>query len=103
MLFFIYFIEKKVIEKFDYFLDHKETLNSRVFENENIQIGLSKKTLNELETYKEHYLEPINLSNIENYKFKDLITIMDNINRTDMFIYEEENNRPVRDRKPLES
>ena len=25
--------------------------------------------------------------------------IMDNIYRTDMFIYEEENNRPVRDRK----
>lgn len=64
-------------------------------------VGLSKKAIKELETYKDNYDQPINLSNIDSYTFDDLKTMVGNIKRTDLFTYEGENDGPTRTRKAI--
>lgn len=93
-----YIAEKKDIKKLQYFANNWFELNKHVFDNPNMTVGLSKKALEEIKTYEDKYVQPINFSNIDSFTLKDLQTVMGNIQKSKLFNYDEENDGPTRRR-----
>lgn len=93
-----YISEAKNIEKLKYFAKNMKKLNMHLFDNSNMTIGLSKKAIEEIESYEDKYVQPINFSNIDSFTLKDLEIIMGNIEKSKLFNYDEENDGPTRRR-----
>lgn len=93
-----YISQTKNIEKLKYFAKNMKKLNMHLFDNPNMTIGLSKKATEEIESYEDKYVQPINFSNIDSFTLKDLQTVMGNIEKSKLFNYDEENDGPTRRR-----
>lgn len=77
------------IKKLNYFLDHKKELNEGFGKSENIKLGLSQKTIKQIEVQKSNNKEPFNINNIDNYSLSDLKIIKENIERMTQFGFNE--------------
>ncbi len=83
-----YLVNKHHLKKYNYYLDNKEDFSKENIKTNNITYGVSKKATKELSKVKDS--KPVNLSNIDNYTLKDLITLRDNIKRYREFGFQEE-------------
>ena len=93
----IYAIEKRDIEKLNYFLDNKEELNKIVkLTSENMKLGVSKKAVSEIELQRSEKKPPFTINNIDVYSLSDLKAVRANAERILTFGFNEEpilNNR----------
>lgn len=83
-------IKKRDIKKLKFFLEHKEELNANIEKSENIKLGVSKKTIKQIELQKSKNNQPFNINNIDNYSYSDLKILSDNIKRVSSFGFDEE-------------
>lgn len=94
----IYAIEKRDIEKLNYFLDNKEELNKIAVKltSENMKLGVSKKAVSEIELQRSEKKPPFTINNIDIYSLSDLKAVRANAERILTFGFNEEpilNNR----------
>ena len=83
-------IKKRDIKKLNYFLDNKEELNESVKKSENMELGVSKKAVKEIELQRSENKQPFNINNIDNYSLSDLKALRENIERISTFGFDEE-------------
>jgi hypothetical protein len=80
---------KKDAKKLCYFIEHRRELNEKIGSSENMKLGLSKKTIKEIEKAQSTDKQPINVTNIDNYSLKELKILKANVERMTDFGFDE--------------
>ena len=76
-----YYKKKDLIDKYNYFLQHKDQFNRLVLNYaEAIKQGLSKKAIKEIDSKISEEQLPFTFNSVEQYTIKDLEQILENIN-----------------------
>lgn len=83
-------IKNRNIKKLKDFLDHKEELNKSVEKSENMELGISKNDVKQIDLQESENKEPFNINNMNNYSLSDLKILEKNIERISSFGFNDE-------------
>ena len=93
-------IKNRELNKMKYFLKYKDELNEIIKKNNNMELGVSKKAIEQIKLQINKEKEPLNINNIDKYSLNDLMKLRNDTGGISSFEFNEDEYTFISD-KPL--